>query len=760
MMGADKNSKSKESSDSAPDEPKTPWHAMELQDVYLKLGKDDTLPKIGLTSVDVEERLEKYGENKLSEKHKVTLLERIWKQIGNVLVAVLVFVAAVSAIRAATATDHPTKLTNWLQVALIILVITINTMIGIYQEGSAEEAAAALKSMLSSNAVVIRDGKETEVPAQQLVPGDVVKLSLGDRVPADLRLLSVTQLATAESALTGESLPIEKIASAIMLPDGADPMQIPLGDRRNMCFSATLVSQGTGVGIVVCTGDYTEIGTINKLVNDAEERTTNVLEQIDRVSTYLAVAICICSLITFLVAWLMAEQTALDALSTALVCAVAMIPEGLEAIVTMTYSASVATMAKNNAIIRALPAVETLGSVTVICSDKTGTLTQNIMSTVAFVTAGKRYRNNYNATERTTTNFVEDDSYMASRAANISSRDISRKPFDGYSMTNSIHLSAISDFEGRDDFTPAPAVAPTGDSPTPAELRQAIVGGVLCSKCVLGTDGSREGEIGNPTELSILRASYFGDIDVAQMKEQSPIIAEVPFSSDYKFMATVHEPCLDGPDNMDNLVVHVKGAPDRMVQMCKYQAKEGKVGKVYEENIERDYWTNQIAILSSHGLRVLALCRGSVPKGSITEGQQLDADFVRNKGEWLTLMGLCAIMDPPRPECVSAIQQAHGAGVRVAMITGDHKDTALAIGLELGLVDEAHSEAITGPELDAMDDDELQIVVQKYNVFARASPQNKIRIVKALQANNEICAMTGKCGISRPFVYKRSVRSV
>jgi magnesium-transporting ATPase (P-type) len=693
--------------------PLTPWHVMELGEVCKELDKDDDLIRTGLSTAEAEERLQNYGENRLSEKRKVTLLERIWRQVANILVGVLLFVALISAIRAATATDHQTILTNWLQVGLIVLVITMNTIIGIYQEGSAEEAAAALKNMMSSDAVVIRDGKESKVPAVTLVPGDIVKLHLGDKVPADLRLASVTQLATAEAALTGESVPIDKMIAPIKV--NGDPMLTPLGDRKNMVFSATLVSQGTGIGIVVATGDYTEIGTINKLVNNVKEKKTNVLEQLDRVSTYLAIVIAVCSLITFLVAYYMTKQSFVDSLATSLICAVAMIPEGLEAIVTVTYSWAVSIMAKNHAIIRALPAVEALGSVTVICSDKTGTLTQNIMSVVAFVTAGKRYRNDVNPTDRSCTNFVQDDSYLSKRAGNKTTKD------------------------DTDD-------GPSGSSPTTEELRQALVGGVLCSKCVLGTGGSRQGEIGNPTELAILRASYFGNVDVAQMKAESPIIAEVPFSSEYKFMATVHEPTIDndGPDNMDNLVVHVKGAPDRMVQMCKFQARDGRVGTQYEEPINKDHWNEQIAILSSYGLRVLALCRGKVPKGSIVEGKQLNLNFVRGKGEWLTLMGLCAIMDPPRPECVSAIKLAHGAGVRVAMITGDHKDTALAIGQELGLVDAQHPAAITGPELDAMDEEEMLTAVQRYNVFARASPQNKIHIVKALQAQNEICGMTGK----------------
>lgn len=650
---------------------------------------------------------------------------------------------------------------------------SLNTAIGIIQEGSAEKAAEALKNMLSSDAVVIRDSKEIKVPAQFLVPGDIVKLSLGDRVPADIRMCKVGQLACAEAALTGESVPIEKQVDAIVVE--GNPMQTPLGDRCNMCFSATLVSQGSGTGIVVASGDMTEIGTINALVSQVEEKKSNVLEQIDRVSTWLAVFILITAFITFMVAWKLSGQSPIDALSTSLVCAVAMIPEGLEAIVTMTYAWAVSNMAKKNAIIRALPAVETLGSVTVICSDKTGTLTQNIMSVVAVVTAGKRFQNNVNAKERTPNNLIINETYMAERAAHAKFKRAraviasgptssgkkgkrgSTFPFgvsQGFGSTE--HGAGTGNPEDDPDYAQAAAPAaataaedgafPTGESPTAAELRQILVGGVLCSKCVLGEGGSREGEIGNPTELSILRAAYFGNVNVADMKESSPIVAEVPFSSEYKFMATVHEPCLenDGADNMDGLVVHVKGAPDRMVAMCKYQAKDGKLDKASEEPIRREYWIEQIAVLSSHGLRVLALCRGKVPKGSIEDGQNLNADFIKEKGQWLTLVGLCAIMDPPRPECIRAVAEAHGAGVRIAMITGDHKDTALAIGGQLGLVDEEHSEAITGPEMDAMNDEELKIAVKKYNVFARASPQNKIRIVKALQSLGEICGMTGK----------------
>ena len=631
--------------------------------------------------------------------------------------------------------------------------------------------------MLSSDAILVRDGVETKVAANLIVPGDVVVLNLGDRVPADLRVIISSNLACAEAALTGEPVPIDKSTDKLEI-DG-NPMTYPLGDRCNMCYSTTLVAQGSGVGIVATTGDFTEIGTINALVNKVEDKKTAVLEQIDTVSKWLAFFIVITAIVTFCVAFFTLEDTEwLEAMSIALVCAVAMIPEGLEAIVTVTYAWAVSNMAKQNAIIRALPAVETLGSVTVICSDKTGTLTKNEMSLTAFVTSNARYKCDVDSKDRTQKNFVRDDTYMAERADHakmIKAKEIikagpgvSRHSRSGrskssadfpYTMRPSVIEDNLASQHNKDpgleaktedkpqkdplapaDNTPVGA----GESPDLSFFRQGLAGGVLCSKCTLGKEGGKEGEIGNPTELSILRASYFSGIDIVEMKDAAPIIAEVPFSSEYKFMATIHEPKEenDGPGNDGKLIVHVKGAPDRMVSLCDKQAKAGLLGET--EPIDRDYWIEQIAIMSSHGLRVLALLRGTVDKDAVKEGESLGPEFVRDRGgPWLTLVGLCAIMDPPRPECVDAITEAHGAGVRVAMITGDHKDTALAIGIMLGLADEQRNSAVTGPELDAMSDDEIKQAVQKHNVFARASPQNKIRIVKALQSQGEVCGMTG-----------------
>lgn len=743
----------------------SPWHTLEVDEVIEKMGlkaKEGDFKSLGLTVDEAASRLEKYGPNKMTEKVKKTLLQRIWHHINNVLVYVLITVAVVSLAQAVTTDNFDNRFTAWFQVALIVSVITLNTWIGIYQEGNAEKAADALKNMLSTDARVIRGGKEIMVPAGELVPGDVCLLGLGDKVPADLRIISVSNLATGEAALTGEAVPIDKTTDSIPVEGGLDPEQIPLGDRKSMAYSATLVAQGSGTGITVATGDFTQIGTINRLVNQTETIKTDVLKQIDQVSKYLFVAIITMCLSTFLVAYFYSDTfkgKALDSINIALVCAVAMVPEGLEAIVTLTYSYAVKVMASHNAIVRALPAVETLGSVTVICSDKTGTLTQNIMSLTAFVTSNARYKNDVDGADRVPENFVRDDTYLAERAVQDMKKSGSEILADGpnnpqgrrghdpsfHFTTDSLHTTEQPDQAAKpanpDDNFPVM----NGESPTKDWILSALSCGVLCSKCVLGDGGGREGEIGNPTELSIIRASYFAGIDIEELKNDSPIVAEVPFSSDYKFMATIHETTAADQAPAGKYIAYIKGAPDRMVKLCKNQAKGGVAGDENLEDINTDYWIEQIAILSSHGLRVLGLCRAFVDKDSVKAGDQLGQEFVngRPEGKWLTMVGLCAIMDPPRPECVQAIAEAKSAGVRVAMITGDHKDTATAIGHMLGIVDEKYSEAVTGPELDAMSDEELRACVMTHNVFARASPQNKIRIVKALQAENQVVSMTG-----------------
>merc|ERR1719253_1629920 len=462
-------------------------------------------------------------------------------------------------------------------------------------------------------------------------------------------MISVSNLATGEAALTGESVPIDKHIDAIKPAQGLTADQVPLGDRKNMTYSATLVAQGSGIGIAISTGDFTQIGTINRLVNQTAAIKTDVLNQIDQISKVLFVAICTMCLATFLTAFFHAPKYSgdpLESINIALVCAVAMVPEGLEAIVTLTYSYAVKVMASQNAIVRALPAVETLGSVTVICSDKTGTLTQNIMSLTAFVTSNARYKNDVDAPNgRIPGNLVRDDTYLAERAVN----DLKKSGEDiladgpnnpagrrGHNPSNHFTVDSLHTTENPGDAArPSHPYLNTpvahGESPTKEWIQSALSCGVLCSKCVLGEGGGREGEIGNPTELSILRASYFAGIDIEELKNDCPIIAEVPFSSDYKFMATIHEPVASDHAPAGKYIAYVKGAPDRMVKQCKFQAKGGVPGDDNLEECNEAYWMEKIAVLSSHGLRVLGLCRAFVDKSEVKEGAQLGQEFVNGR---------------------------------------------------------------------------------------------------------------------------------
>jgi len=722
--------------------PEAAFHTMSVEAVAQMFSVDITK---GLTTQEAKMRFERDGPNELTEKKKRTIWERIWDQINNVLVFILFVVAVVSAIKGATSTGDE-AITSWIEVGLILGVIILNTWIGIRQEGSAEKSADALKAMLSSDATVLRDNTLSTVPARELVVGDIVELATGDRIPADLRLFKVSNLASQEAALTGESLPVEKITTVI---EAENPASVPLGDRKNLCFSATLISQGQGRGIVMRKGDDTEIGQINNLVSKVEKKKTNVLVQIDIVSRWIAVFVIFTAIITFLVAFFytLAEEEefvddktkrGLESVSIALVTAVAMIPEGLAAIVTLTYAWAVSNMAKHNAIVRVLPAVETLGSVTVICSDKTGTLTMNLMSMVAFVTSNGRFKVDTTTDKRDPSTIVRDDKYMNEAKSAANGKKAPAPAASPADDAGAVDASAVAPVQEPE----AESAVKNGQSPDVNFVRSMLATGILCSKSELGKDGGREGEIGNPTEISIVRAAYKAGVDHTGLRNLQPIVAEVPFSSEYKFMATVHNAKteIDGTD--EGLVVHVKGAVDRLIPLTKDQATGGSVTAT--EPVNKNYWLDEAEAMSSHGLRVLALCRAMLPADSVKQDDALDAAFVNGRAEpWLTIVGLACILDPPRPECVDAIKEAHGAGVRVAMITGDHKATALAIGGMLNIVDAKHPSAVTGPELDAMSDDELRVAVMSHNIFARASPENKIRIVKALQAEGQVSSMTG-----------------
>ena len=680
------------------------WHVLTIEETVTRLRANEDLVEVGLSTAEAEKRLQQYGPNKLSEKPKTTMLARIWRQMSDLLMCILVVALLrtvfVTALNGLSTQDAEQRIISWITVGLLCVILIVNTYIGVARSFAAEATAGALKNMLSSDAKVFRDGKETTISAANLVPGDVVILSQGDVIPADLRLIRVSNLVSSEAVLTGESSPIEKRIEPIEVPEAASPEDIPLCDRKNLCFSATHIVQGSGVGIVIETGDKTHIGSINTLVNAAEEKMTDVEEQIQRLSKLLSYFIIIFMILTFLVAFFITHASLMNAVAIGFLAALAMIPEGLVPILFMVYAHSASQLLKNNAIIRYLPIVESLGSITMICSDTIGTLTQNRMSLVAFVTSRCTLKNNPDPSIRSSTNFVWDDE------------------------------------------TDAPSFKE--ESPAQEFILSALAGGILCNKSVLGKDGEREGDAGDPIELSILRSAYFAGIDIDAIKKDYPIVAEVPYSLYYKFMATIHEPSesVGVSELTGKYIVYAKGDPERMVELCSDQATGDNL-KVLEP-FDKSFWLKQVAILSSRGHRILALCRAVVSKTEIQLGEQLGPNFLDRQGNvWMTMVGLCAVIDPPRQECIQAIAEARGAGIRVAMITGDTKDTAVAIGNIIGLVDEECSSAITGPEMDVMSEEELEKSVMSNNVFALASPQNKIQIVEALQAQGQVCGITG-----------------
>lgn len=619
-------------------------------------------------------------------------------------------------------------------------MIAINITIGIVQEGNAEKAAEALKAMLSPLATVVRGGERKSVDAVDLVPGDIVFVQSGDRIPADVRWLSVTNLQVQEAMLTGESLPVAK---------GTAPAasKAALGDRRCMGFSATLVMSGQALGVVVETGDWAEIGKINALVAgvDADAMKTNLLVQLEIFGRFISIVVLIIGVTALLVAHLARDVPIGIAFQAAVAIAVAIIPEGLPAVVTITLAVGVQSMASKHAIIRQLPAVEALGSVNVICSDKTGTLTKNEMTAVGVVAADAQYR----------------------------------VTGAGYAPTGDLYLDQPG--------AAADASAPPIPAEEAAAVRALLVGGVHCNDSALTRDtapadckasatqsgGSVDGwrSTGDPTELALLTVALkAGFTSIADARQAAPRLGAVPFESEHKFMATVHAAT-------GGYVMHVKGAPDRLLPRCALQVKGMKaaVHPVHEnssaavtEPVDREFWSNSAAELSARGLRVLALCRAVLPQecdpASVTTSTILEGEPL------LTMVCLVAILDPPRDEAVTAIAEAHSAGIVVKMITGDHPKTALAIAGMLGIVSNGakcdaaappagstiaggreevtvtfHAKPLvfTGPQLDAMTDDELAVVVMHCNVFARASPENKIRIVRALQKNGQICSMTG-----------------
>lgn len=590
----------------------------------------------GLSSQKVNELLLKFGENRLQEKKKKSTFQRFIDQFKDVMIIILIIAAIVSFVIACIE-GNPKE---FFEPALIVLIVVLNAVIGVMQESKAEKALDALKNLSAPHARVLRDGEEMIIDAANLVPGDIIKLEAGDFVPADARLLHSSGLKSEESALTGESVPSEKDADAEIKENA------PLGDRANMVFSGCSITYGTGLAVVTATGMNTEMGKIANLLNNESSVQTPLQKKLAQLGKYLGIMALVACAIIFIVG-ILNDIPVMEIFMTSVSLAVSAIPEGLPAIVTVVLSIGVQRMVKRNALIRRLPAVETLGSASIICSDKTGTLTQNRMTLV------KAY-------------------------------------IDGNPQIIDVSLE------------------------NKAEIIKLLEYGTLCCDGSVTFNDGKEQHIGDPTETAIVLASHKLGSEKEALNQKYPRFAELPFDSDRKLMSTINE--IDG-----KYVVIVKGAFDMMSARCISGDLE-KAKQITEE-------------MSQKALRVLAIGYkfiDSVPDNPTSE--ELESG--------LTLMGLVGMIDPPREEAKTAVALCRKAGIKPIMITGDHVVTATAIAKELGIFTDG-DRAITGAELDAMSDEELDQQVESISVYARVSPENKIRIVKAWQKKDQVVAMTG-----------------
>jgi magnesium-transporting ATPase (P-type) len=638
------------------------WHARPADAAIDDLA---TRPE-GLTQDEAARRRATSGPNRLQPPPARSPLLRLLAQFHNVLIYVLLGAGLVTA-----------ALQHWIDAAVIFGVVVINAVIGFVQEGKAERALDAIRDMLSPTATVMRDGRRVVLPAEDIVPGDVVLLQSGDKVPADLRLIRTKGLQIQEAVLTGESLPVEK--ATVPVDEGA-----ALGDRTSVAFSGTLVTRGQASGIAVATGDRTEIGHISALLGRVEVLTTPLLRQMGAFSRWLTIAILLLAVVTFIFGIVARGYDAAEMFLAGVALAVAAIPEGLPAIMTITLAIGVQRMAKRNAIVRRLPAVETLGSVSLICSDKTGTLTRNEMTVRSIATCH--------------------------------------------------HLFAVGGvgYAPAGDFLLDGIEVALEDHPL---LRTMARGALLCSDAVVREEGDAWIVEGDPTEGALVSAAMKAGMNPDFESRAWPRTDVIPFESEHRFMATLHH------DHEGNAVMHVKGAPERILEMCDRQRS-----RAGDEPLDLAYWQARVAEISASGQRVLALAA----RPTTSDHRELRFDDV---GQGLAMIGLFGLLDPPRQEAIEAVARCQAAGIRVKMITGDHGETARAVAGQLGLVNAA--EVLTGQQIDALDDDALRARATAIDVFARTSPEHKLRLVQSLQAGGQVVAMTGD-GVNDAPALKRA----
>ena len=605
---------------------------------YEEVLKEQKSSEDGLSSGEAEARLDKYGKNELEKGKKDSLFKRFMKELSDPMIIILIVAAVISGITAFYEGE------SFADVIIIMAVVIINAVLGVFQESKAEAAIEALQEIAAATSKVLRDGKQVTLKSDELVPGDIVILEAGDAVPADGRIIECASMKIEEAALTGESVPVNKIVDLLQLNSQKD---VPLGDRKNMVYMGSTVVYGRGKAVVTGTGMNTEMGKIAKALSQAQDEATPLqikLNQLSKILTVLVVGICAVIFAVGLMRAGISSETILSTFMVAVSLAVAAIPEGLAAVVTIVLSIGVTNMSKRNAIIRKLTAVETLGCTQIICSDKTGTLTQNKMTVVEHV--------------------ADDEKLLETAMA-------------------------------------------------------------LCSDAELDRDSGEA--VGEPTECALVNDAAKNGLPKPELEKEYERVGEAPFDSMRKMMSTVHRT----PDN--KIIQFTKGAPDEILKRCAYALRDGEKVPMTDQVREEILKNNKA--MADRALRVLCASLrewDDVPQN--TEPEYLEKD--------LTYVGLSGMIDPVRPEVKAAIEECREAGIRPIMITGDHKDTAVAIGMELGIISET-SQAITGAQLDDISDEEFKDRITEFSVYARVQPEHKVRIVKAWKARGMITAMTG-----------------
>ncbi len=639
------------------------WHNIRVDTTLQAL---ETTPE-GLNPLEAEARLKIHGPNRLPESQERSSIKRFLLQFHNILIYVLLGSAVITAM-----------LAHWADTIVILAVVLANAVIGFIQEGKAEKAMNAIHQMLAPQASVLRGGKRYSIRGEELVPGDIVLLEAGDKVPADLRLLKAHGLQIQEAILTGESVPVQKQIEAVAAAS-------PVGDRSCMAFSGTLVTSGQGKGVVAATGASTEIGRISGLLSRVETLTTPLVKQMGIFSQWLTIFILLVAVLLLVYGYFAGHHEFSELFMTVVGLSVAAIPEGLPAVLTITLAVGVQAMARRNAIVRRLPAIETIGSVSVICTDKTGTLTRNEMMVSSVLTH----------------------------------RHLFTLQGVGYEPQGSILLENA-------------AVSPSEY----AVLEELARAAALCNDASLHdhTGGVWTVE-GDPMEGALLAFSCKMGIDIRNEQVAWSRTDTIPFDAKHRFMATLNH------DHEQHALVFVKGAPERILAMCARQSAGG-----HTESLNKEYWLKKADSIAALGQRVLAFAIKSVkPEHAILEYTDVEHE--------LTLLGMTGMIDPPRAEAIAAVTECHAAGIRVKMITGDHAKTAAAIGKQIGLQNPVT--VLSGNDLDGMDDTALKAAVLDCDIFARTSPEHKLRLVMALQSHDMTVAMTGD-GVNDAPALKRA----